>query len=215
MFTGLIEEIGIVKSIEFGQKSASLTIGAEKVLQDTKIGDSISTNGICLTVVAKTQTSFMADVMAETIRSSSLGSVKPGDKVNLERALTLKDRLGGHMVSGHIDGTGKITAYKREENAIWITVETKSSILKYIIRKGSVALDGVSLTVAEVDDKCFKVSIIPTTSKDTTLTKKIAGAKVNIECDITAKYIEKLMKFNNEEKRETINLDFLKENGFV
>jgi len=216
MFTGLIEEIGEIKSIQKGVKSARINIKATKILQGTKIGDSINTNGVCLTITEFTKNSFSVDVMAETIRSSNLGELKPGYTVNLERALRASDRLGGHIVSGHIDGTGTIVDFYKEDNATWVSVETTVDILKYIVHKGSITIDGISLTVAYVDENVFKVSIIPHTMDETTLVLKKIGDKVNLECDMLAKYVEKLLKYGEVPKeKKPISMDFLLENGFV
>lgn len=215
IFTGIVEEIGEVRKIENKRVSSILYIGCSKVLENTKVGDSISTNGVCLTVVDILEGGFKADVMAETLRRSSLGQLDVGSKVNLERALTLKSRLGGHMVSGHIDGVGKIVSYEREDNAVWITINAQRDILKYVILKGSIAIDGVSLTVAHVDDNEFKVSIIPHTGEETILLNKNIGSKVNLECDLIGKYVEKLLFFNKEDtEKKDINKNFLIENGF-
>ncbi|SMC27727.1 riboflavin synthase alpha chain [Clostridium acidisoli DSM 12555] len=216
MFTGLIEGEGTVKVIEKGEKSSRLTIEASDILTGLKIGDSISTNGVCLTISNMNNSRFTADVMAETIRRSNLGNLKIGEKVNLERALRLQDRLGGHIVSGHIDGIGEILNLQKEDNAVWITIKADGDILRYIVEKGSIALDGVSLTVAYVDDKCFKVSIIPHTAKETILLKKIKGSMVNIECDVLSKYVEKLLNLDAEKKEnKKMDLGFLKQNGFI
>ena len=216
MFTGLIEEIGKVESVVKSKKSSRITIKAKKILEGIELGDSISTNGVCLTVISLGPDSFSFDVMAETIRLSNLSSFSPGDKVNLERALCLGDRLGGHIVSGHIDGTGIILNFQRENNAVWITVGCSFEVLKYIIHRGSIAIDGVSLTVAYVDKSVFKVSIIPHTKDMTTLLVKKVGDKVNLECDIIGKYIERFLgaKEGTLGKKE-ITLDFLNENGFL
>lgn len=216
MFTGIVEEIGSIKSIKKGTKSSVLTINASTILEDTKIGDSICTNGVCLTVSNISLSGFDADVMAETLRKSNLENLTIGSKVNLERALNLKTRLGGHLVSGHIDGIGKITSMIKEDNAIWVDINTSPEILKYIVYKGSVAIDGISLTVAYIDDKSFKVSIIPHTLDKTILSNKTIGDTVNLECDVIGKYVEKLLGLNNfsKENESSINEDFLKENGF-
>jgi riboflavin synthase len=215
MFTGLIEEIGTLQTIVKGAKSAQITIGAVKVLEGVKLGDSISTNGVCLTVVGFTKNSFTVDVMPETMRRSNLKNLKSGSKVNLERALRLGDRLGGHIVSGHIDGVGHIKAMEEEDNATWITIEAGPEILKYIIQKGSIAIDGTSLTVAYTDNDIFKVSIIPLTRDETTLLSKKIGEEVNLECDMVGKYIERLAFFNDKETKKSIDINFLKENGFA
>lgn len=216
MFTGLIEEIGTVYRIVRGMKSAQITIKTKKILEGMKLGDSISTNGVCLTVIDFSVDNFTVDVMPETMRRSNLKNLKSGSKVNLERALRLGDRFGGHMVSGHIDGIGIIKALDEEDNATWVSIEASSDIIKYIINKGSVAVDGTSLTVAHVGDKLFRVSIIPLTKEETTLLGKQIGDEVNLECDMIGKYIERLMTFNQVNKPESsIDLNFLKENGFA
>ena len=217
MFTGIIEEVGEVKSLKIGSESSKLTIKAHKVLEKTLIGDSIATNGVCLTVTNINGNTFEADVMEETFRRSNLGNLKVGSKVNLERALTLEKRLGGHIVSGHIDGCGKVLSLIKEKNAVWVTIGADKKILKYIIEKGSIAIDGISLTVAYVDEEVFKVSIIPHTGEETTLLTKTVGESVNLECDMIGKYVEKLLGFNNkEEKKESsITEEFLRNNGFI
>lgn len=216
MFTGLVEEIGRVQSVVKSARSARITIRAVKVLEDAKPGDSISTNGVCLTVTEFTSGSFSVDVMAETMRRSNLYSLSPGDEVNLERALRLGDRLGGHMVSGHIDGIGKITNYEKEDNAVWVTIETSPEILRYIVQKGSIAIDGISLTVAYVDDTKFKVSVIPHTRDITTLLRKKAGDVVNLECDMVGKYIEKLLQSKEQAPvKRSLDMNFLSEHGFA
>ena len=216
MFTGLVEEIGTIENIIKGAKSAQITINASKVLEDVKLGDSISTNGVCLTVIKFTRNSFTVDVMPETMRRSNLKNLKHGSRVNLERALRLGDRLGGHIVSGHIDGVGFIKSVEEEDNATWVAIESSGDILKYVIEKGSIAIDGTSLTVAYVDNISFKVSIIPMTRDETTLLSKKVGEEVNLECDMVGKYIERLTMFKQAEtKKSSININFLKENGFA
>lgn len=218
MFTGIVEEIGKVKGIVQGSKSIKLTIQCKKIMSDIKTGDSIAVNGICLTATHIGSDEFTADVMPETMRKTSLGSLKIGHSVNLERALRLTDRLGGHIVSGHIDGTGIIVGKSTEDNAIWLTVEADEGVLRYIVMKGSVALDGTSLTVAYIDKSCFKVSLIPLTAGETTLGTKEIGSRINIECDVLGKYVEKLVFGNLPEgnsKSTGLSLDFLKENGFA
>lgn len=201
MFTGIIEEIGKVKSIRRGAKSVTLEIEASKVFGGTEIGDSIATNGVCLTVTSISSHSPRTgntvtgtfDVMPETVSRTSLASLKPGSMVNLERALTLQTRLGGHMVSGHVDGTGRIVRREQDDNALWLWVETTPQIMHYIIEKGSIAVQGISLTVAKVEPACFAVSLIPHTQQATTLHSAKVGDTVNLENDIIAKYVEKLM----------------------
>lgn len=218
MFTGIVEEIGHIKSVQRGSASVRLTVGATKVLDDVKLGDSIAVNGVCLTVTKFSSERFTADVMPETMKRSNLGMLAPGSRVNLERALKVSDRLGGHIVSGHIDGMGEIIGNTEDDNAIWVHIAAPKAILKYIIEKGSVAIDGISLTVAYVDDKSFKVSVIPHTQDETTLVSLRPGAKVNLENDLTAKYIEKFLLFGKEEsngKKSSLSMDMLMENGFL
>ncbi|MFA8449394.1 MAG: riboflavin synthase [Bacteroidales bacterium] len=226
MFTGIVEEIGTIKEVVKGARSIQLTVSAKKITSDIKLGDSISTNGICLTVTSFGSDYFIVDVMPESLKRTSLSGVRPGVKVNLERALCLSDRLGGHLVSGHIDGQGTIVAINKDDNAVWFTIKTEPSILKYIVEKGSVAIDGISLTVAYVDEVYFKVSIIPHTIKETILQYKHEGDSVNLENDITAKYIEKFLlgkdtyckdgsKQKNQVSKSGLNMDFLTENGFA
>jgi len=194
MFTGIVEEKGTVGHISLAGISGSIAIKARKVLEGTRIGDSIAVNGVCLTVVSLRPDGFTADVMAETIRRTGLGSLKPGDQVNLERAMAADGRFGGHIVAGHIDGVGTIRSAVPEGNAVWITIDAPPQILRYIVEKGSIAIDGISLTVAYVDESVFKVSVIPHTAAETTLLSKKAGDIVNLENDIVGKYIEKLMR---------------------
>lgn len=217
MFTGIIEEIGTVRRIERGAAGARLTIAAKTVLEGTKLGDSIATNGVCLTVVSLTADSFSADVMAESLRRSGLGQLQSGSPVNLERAMPLNGRFGGHIVSGHIDGTGTIASLRREDNAVWVTVHASAALLRYIVEKGSVAIDGVSLTVAAVGQTSFAVSIIPHTGAETILLGKKPGETVNLECDVIGKYVEKLLTPyapDQKAKISGITMEFLAQNGF-
>ncbi len=216
MFTGIVEELGKIMSVKKGAESCQLEISASKVLENTKIGDSIAVNGICLTVTSLSASSFSADVMAETLRRTSLSSLKSGSFVNLERAMLADGRFGGHIVSGHIDGTGIIKEFKNEDNAVWVTVNADMNILKYIVEKGSVAIDGISLTVADVSNSFFKVSIIPHTQNETTLLMKKTGDKVNLECDVIAKYVEKMLYTRDSiSNKKGITMDLLYENGFM
>lgn len=217
MFTGIIEEIGIVKSV----KSKVITIEANKIFDDLKLGDSVAVNGTCLTISSFSNKIFNADITTETLSRTNLGDLKSGFKVNLERALTLNGRLGGHIVSGHIDGVGIIKNISKNSEDIELVIECPSNLMKYIIEKGSVAVDGISLTVAKVDSNKnnFSVAIIPHTFKETILFYKKEGDKVNIENDIIGKYIEKLLTFNNynnekNNKNSNINMEFLIKNGF-
>lgn len=219
MFTGIVEEIGEIIDIKKGSQSAQLTIRGDVVTNNSKIGDSIAVNGVCLTATTISKNVFTADVMAETMRRSSLGSLSKGSKVNLERAMAADGRFGGHIVSGHIDGTGTIKSLKKEDNAVWVTIEVERKLIKYIIEKGSVAIDGISLTVAKVTDTTFSVSIIPHTAKETILLKKKENDIVNIENDIIGKYVDKLLNYkdtaDDESNKSKINMDFLSKNGFV
>ena len=203
MFTGIIEELGTIKRIALSGSSGQVTIQARKVLEGTKVGDSIAVNGICLTVTSLRPDGFTADVMAETVRRSSLSQAGNGDPVNLERAMAADGRFGGHIVSGHIDGTGKIVQYRKEENAVWVEVETSGDLLRLIVEKGSICMDGISLTVAAVGNSSFQVSVIPHTGEETTLLKKRAGSLVNLETDIIGKYVEKLIKTERQKNHQT------------
>ena len=194
MFTGLIEELGTVRSLRRGGECAVLTVQAERIFDDLKLGDSVAVNGVCLTVSALEQRVFFADVMHETLNRSSLGSLIPGSHVNLERAMSAGGRFGGHIVSGHIDGTGKLLRIRRDGNAVWYTVSAEPKILRYIMEKGSVAIDGLSLTVASMGREDFSVSIIPHTAQETTLSERRVGDTVNLENDAIAKYVEKWMQ---------------------
>ena len=192
VFTGIVEECGTVLGVLKNGVSGSLQIQASTVLEGTKTGDSIAVNGVCLTVTKLTKSSFTADVMAETFRRTNLGSLGKNSRVNLERAMAADGRFGGHIVSGHIDGTGVISRIKEEGNAVWIYISAPQSILNLIVEKGSVAVDGISLTVAAVSDKEFAVSVIPHTRENTALSGKKTGAVVNLENDIIGKYVQKL-----------------------
>lgn len=217
MFTGIIEETGTIKKVIGSGESGSIEIRASKVLEDAKIGDSIAVNGVCLTVTSMQGDGFTADVMAETLRRTNLGDLSIGSKVNLERAMAADGRFGGHIVAGHIDGTGEIVSLKPEGNAVWVTVAADREILRLIVPKGSITIDGISLTVAYVDASVFKVSVIPHTGEETTLLKKKPGDRVNLENDIVGKYIERLMQPFGQEKEKiqsSITMDFLRENGF-
>lgn len=192
MFTGIVEECGTVLGVLKNGVSGSVQIQASTVLEGTKTGDSIAVNGVCLTVTKLTKSSFTADVMAETFRRTNLGNLGKNSRVNLERAMAANGRFGGHIVSGHIDGTGVISRIKEEGNAVWIYISAPQSILNLIVEKGSVAVDGISLTVAAVSDKEFAVSVIPHTRENTALSGKKTGAVVNLENDIIGKYVQKL-----------------------
>ena len=202
MFTGIIEELGVIKRFDIKGKSGLIEIRATEVLEGTKTGDSIAVNGICLTVTSLGKDSFTADVMAETVRRSSLKNAAAGDLVNLERAMAADGRFGGHIVSGHIDGTGTIVDMKREENAVWIKVKATHQILDLIVEKGSICIDGISLTVAAVTDSDFSVSVIPHTLDVTVLKNRKPGDTVNLENDIIGKYVQKIMNVGHREPSE-------------
>ncbi len=193
MFTGIIEETGTVKAIRTDGPSCRLTIAARRVLEDLQIGDSIAVSGVCLTVTSRDAAQFTADVMHETLNRSTLGSLSPGSLVNLERAMPAGGRFGGHIVSGHIDAVGTITATRRDGIACWYTIQPPQSMLRYIIEKGSIAIDGISLTVAAVTGRDFSVSVIPHTAAHTTLQARKRGDRVNLEADQIGKYVEKLL----------------------
>lgn len=217
MFTGIIEEIGTVENIVIGAKSSRVTISGHVIFSDLKLGDSVSTNGVCLTVSALTNRTFTADVMHETLKYTSLMGSTNGTRVNLERAMEANGRFGGHIVSGHIDGTGTVRDIKKDDTAKIYTIAAEFDILKYIVKKGSIAIDGISLTVTSVDDASFSVSIIPHTLGETVLVDKKTGDIVNLEVDMLAKYIEKLMLgnvMNTSTKESKITADFLLKNGF-
>ena len=216
MFTGIIEEVGTIRSIKKGAKSAIITVEAHKIMEDIHLGDSICTNGVCLTVTSFDQNTYSVDVMHETLRRTNLGDLRSGSRVNLERAMAADGRFGGHIVAGHIDGIGRIISMTRDDNAIWIVVATEKDILKYIVNKGSITIDGISLTVADVDSSTFSVSVIPHTGDNTTLLSKKPGDTVNLETDMIGKYVEKLLHFQAEEEKpgSGITLEFLAEHGF-
>lgn len=213
MFTGIIEEVGVVHAVLRGGKAIALEIRAKRVLEGMKFGDSISIDGVCLTVAILHSEGFSVDVMPETMTRTTFHRLNTGSRVNLERALRLSDRLGGHIVSGHIDGTGRIVERRREENAEWFQIETSPEILRYIVPKGSVAIDGVSLTVIGVGPRTFSVGMIPVTQQETTILARQTGSDVNIECDIIGKYIEKLA--GGRGHGSGVNLDTLAKNGFI
>ena len=210
MFTGIIEETGVIGRIRRGSASAVLTIQAEKVLEGTKAGDSIAVNGVCLTVTGLGHGWFEADVMHETLNRSALRTLRPGSRVNLERAMPADGRFGGHIVAGHVDGTGQIIRIKTDDNAVWYTIQTEQKIMRYIVEKGSIAIDGISLTVAETGDNWFSVSIIPHTMRETILQEKNQKDLVNLENDVIGKYVEKLM----QPKSGNVTMELLRENGF-
>lgn len=212
MFTGIIEEMGGVKSVRRGAASARLTVSARTVLEGTVIGDSICVNGVCLTAVDLTATEFSADVANETLKVTNLGELTVGQPVNLERALQLSARIGGHLVTGHVDAVGKIREKRPEGNSWRVFFDVPAVIAVGLIRKGSIAIDGVSLTIADVDPAGFSIAMIPHTAAVTTLGGKKAGQTVNLETDIIGKYVEKLMSGRME---AGVSLEKLKQAGFA
>ena len=216
MFTGMVEELGTIRAIRRGASSAVLSIGAGTILDDLKVGDSVAVNGVCLTATQVDGGGFTADVMHETLDRSSLAGLAPGDKVNLERAMAAGGRFGGHIVSGHIDATGTITDRRRDDNAVWYTVSAPAALLRYVVEKGSIAIDGISLTVAAVEADRFSVSVIPHTAAVTVLGGKRPGDPVNLEADLIGKYVEKLLRPAQAPpaRRSALSLEFLAEHGF-
>lgn len=212
MFTGIIEETGKALRVEHG----GIWIQAKKVLEGTKTGDSIAVNGVCLTVVTIKSTEFMADVMPETLKRSSLGQLKAGSRVNLERAMAADGRFGGHIVSGHIDGTGTVASITKDSNAVRFQILAPEEILRGIVEKGSVAIDGISLTVTAVEKDRFEVSVIPHTLGETVLSDRKKGSMVNLENDIIGKYVERLLAFEKEnaQSRPALTKEFLIRAGF-
>ena len=194
MFTGIVEEVGTLKAIRKGTHSAVLEIQAKVVLEDIHLGDSIAVNGVCLTATSFSPAGFTADVMHETLNRSSLAALRPGSRVNLERAMAANGRFGGHIVAGHVDGLGTVRRIEKDDNAIWFTIAAGPEILRYVVEKGSITIDGISLTVARVDADSFAISAIPHTVAVTVLADRKVGDPVNLETDIIGKYVEKLLR---------------------
>lgn len=217
MFTGIVEEMGVIKSIRKGASSAVLEIQAQVVLEDVHIGDSIAVNGVCLTATSFTPTTFTADVMHETLNRSSLANLRPGSRVNLERAMAANGRFGGHIVAGHVDGVGTVLQTRKDDNAIWYTIGASPEVLRYVVEKGSITIDGISLTVAKVTDADFSISAIPHTVAVTVLQDRKPGDTVNLETDIIGKYVEKLLTPRAQPtQRPTSNItrEFLSRYGY-
>lgn len=217
MFTGIVEEIGTVNKIEEKGNTLFLDIAGEKVLEDLKLGDSVAVNGVCLTVTNKTKLSFQVDVMPETFHSTSLSSLKRGSLVNLERAMAANGRFGGHMVSGHVDGVGTIIKRVPKENAIYLDITFPCEIAQWMLIKGSISLDGTSLTIFRLLNNCFTVSLIPHTAEHSVIGMKNVGDLVNIECDMVIKYLHSYVSnhYDKKSENEMISIEFLKENGFL
>lgn len=234
MFTGIVEELGHVLRMPPAGHAGRLAIQARTVLEGTRIGDSIAVNGVCLTVVSMGDSSFEADVMPETLRASGLGRLTQGSPVNLERAVQVGGRLGGHIVSGHIDGTGRIVEMRRESNAVWVRIATNPQVMELIVERGSIAVDGISLTVARVGRTDFSVSVIPHTGQETSLLGRRVGDTVNLENDVVGKYVRRLLAAGHvpgedapddpkgraagappeQTSGEGLTLEFLRANGF-
>ncbi len=215
MFTGIIEHLGSVASIQTSPDGARLLIRAPEAAKELREGDSVAVNGACLTKVGGDGETFLVDVSPETLKKTGLGSLRSGDQVNLELAMRLGDRLGGHMVSGHVDAVGRIVARRPEGDSEIVTIEAPPEIMKYVVPKGSVAVDGISLTVAERERDRFRVAIIPHTSQKTTLLSKKPGDTVNLEADLIGKYVEQLVRADMNPKEGGITKDFLCEHGYV
>lgn len=217
MFTGIVEELGTVISLKKGSKSAVLVIQGSKIFDDLKLGDSVAVNGVCLTATSISGNIFHADVMNETFHRSSLGSLQKGDVVNLERAMAANGRFGGHMVAGHVDATGEIVKIKKDDNAVWFTIKAPQNVMKYCIEKGSIALDGISLTIADITSSTISVSMIPHTIGNTNFGQKKPGDVVNLENDMVGKYIDKLLHFEEPKTKENtsgITMEMLRNAGF-
>lgn len=218
MFTGIVEEMGTIRSIRRGAKSAILEIQAKVVLEGSRVGDSIAVNGVCLTATALSPTGFTADVMHETLDRSALSRLGPGSPVNLERAMAADGRFGGHIVAGHVDGVGTVQKIETDDNAIWYTIAAGPQVLRYVVEKGSITIDGISLTVARVDESSFAISAIPHTVAVTVLSHRKVGDPVNLETDIIGKYVEKLLGLPQQAPKQQapagITKDFLARCGF-
>lgn len=215
MFTGIVEEIGIIKSIVSNKNGIDLTISAKKVLENTKLGDSISINGCCQTVVEISSQDFKVNVSFETLKITNFSDLKINQPVNLERALTLSSRLGGHIVQGHVDGTAILIDVKKHSQYYDIFLKIDETLDKYIVKKGSIAINGISLTIAEIENNTLRCTIIPHTFENTTLKNLSNGDIVNIETDILGRYIEKFLSRKDNDVKSQIDEDFLKENGFI
>lgn len=214
MFTGIIEELGVVQSLDRGLQSAVLTVLARRVVNGMNVGDSVTVNGVCLTTARLTDQGFAVDVSPETLRVTALGGLAPGDGVNLERAVRAGDRLGGHLVSGHVEAVGRVASRAPDGNAVNLTIEAPREILRYCVGRGSITVDGVSLTITGLTEKTFGVTIVPHTTQATTLGLKPPGALVNLEPDLIAKYVERLL-LGNEGKPEKVDAEFLRKRGLL
>jgi riboflavin synthase len=217
MFTGIVEEMGAVTAIDKTLAGTRLEILASTVMGDLKVGDSISVNGTCLTVVTKDEKSFVVDVSPETLSMTTLGQLSGGAPVNLERAMKLNERIGGHLVAGHVDGVGTIRSRRQEGNAILLTIEAPPNVLRYCVAKGSVTVDGISLTINDVSDHSFNIAVIPHTAAATTLGVKQVNDTVNLESDLIGKFVERLLQQRDQLAKNTpvIDRDYLKKRGLL
>ena len=219
MFTGIVEEVGTIRHIKRGQHSAILTIQAKTVLEETRLGDSIAVNGICLTVTRLFPDGFSADVMHETLNRSSLARLTEGSMVNLERAMAANGRFGGHIVAGHVDGVGHIANIRKDDTAVWYTVHAGPEILRYVVEKGSITIDGISLTVNDCGPDFLEVNVIPETWRATTVAEWAPGTRINMETDVIGKYVRHMVAphlglASEEAKAGKLSVEFLRENGF-
>lgn len=215
MFTGIVEDVGTVKQIKQGSESLQLQINAKKILQDVNLGDSISVNGVCLTVTNFTESTFDMDIMPETFHHTALRHLKVGSKVNLERAMSANGRFGGHFVSGHVDGIGKIVHRETRDNAEYYKIQVSPELSKYMMLKGSVSVDGTSLTIFGIENDVFTISLIPHTQEATILSTKNVGDEVNIECDMLLKYVYQLLNGKEQGTTKGITLENLRDSGFL
>lgn len=219
MFTGIVEEIGTLTEIAGGSLAARLTIRASKIVTDVQLGDSISVNGVCLTVTSFTPRQFTVDVMPETWKKTSLSQLRRGHAVNLERAMAMNSRFGGHIVTGHVDGTGTIQSRETYGNAVLFCIEAEADLLKYMIPRGSITVDGISLTIVDVWEQGFSISLIPHTLAHTSMRERKIGERVNLECDIIGKYVERLLHLpatsSQKQAAPQIDYDFLQRHGFA
>jgi len=216
MFTGIIESVGYIKNIETKSADLKLTIAVGKLdMSDVSLGDSIACNGVCLTAIEFGTDYYVADVSSETLRLTTLSSIKVGDKVNLEKALTPTTRLGGHLVSGHVDGIGKVISIEKDSRSVKYQIKSPRQIAHYIAKKGSICVDGVSLTVNEIDDDVFSLNLVPHTLGETTASDYQLGSQVNLEVDLLARYLERLLTGQKVESQSTLTTSLLKKSGFI
>ena len=218
MFTGIVEEMGVTKRFEKSGAGTTLTILASTVMDDLEVGASISVNGACLTVVKRDDKEFTVDVSSETMAVTNLGKLSAGSPVNLERAMKLNERIGGHLVAGHVDGVGSIRSRTPEGNAIVLTIEAPKEVLRYCVHKGSITLDGISMTINELTDRTFSVAVIPHTAKATTLGLKKPGETVNLEADLIGKYVERLLQERGQlpaKPAPVIDREYLQKRGLL